>query len=176
LPDHVITPALKSPFMTWFDWTLGAFVAERLTQQRRAFSHRAIWLCCLIPAFIGSTFYKPLTAFSFSLAATLFAVVLDIMLKIQWRKSVLLDAVVFIGTISYSIYLWHQPLLFSFAPHVWSPFGLPIVSLAVIFIISAMSWALIERNGIKLGKALLKLPSISRLFSKQNDIILPQPE
>ncbi len=157
IPAHVITPAFSSPFMTWFDWTLGAFVAERVSQQRSAFSNHYVWISILISLFVGSTLYKPLTPFSFSLAAAVSAVVLDLMLHINWRKSVFLGAVLFIGTISYSLYLWHLPLLGT-RFHITGLHGVVrwIAAFIAIFALSSLSWYIIEKKGVQLGKMLQK--------------------
>ena len=157
LPDHLGSPAFSSPFTTWFDWTLGAFVAERFSQERRAFTKHSVWLLILVPLFLMSTIYTQSAALiSFSVAAAVSAVVLDLMVKVNWRKSRLLSIGTFIGTISYSLYLWHQPLLFRLSYHFR---GLPffprwIAVVIIIFALSALSWALIERNGIRLGHIL----------------------
>ena len=157
LQERVGAPAFNSPIMTWFDWTLGAYIAERTAQQRRAFTKHAVWLAVLAPAFVFSTVFKPLTVFSFSLAAAVSAVVLDLMVSMRSSRNLGLSFLAFTGLISYSVYLWHQPLLSMlsgwfgrFAPSL-------IAGVATAGAIAGLSWLsyrLIEREGSRLGKRL----------------------
>jgi peptidoglycan/LPS O-acetylase OafA/YrhL len=143
--------------MTWFDWTLGAYVAERALQQQRAFRKHALWLALLVPAFVLSTLFKPLMIFSFSLAAGASAVVLDLMVRRRFRENFVLTSLAFVGLISYSIYLWHQPLLSRF-PYWFGRLAPPwvagIASAIAIALLSWLSYRFIERQGSRLGKAL----------------------
>lgn len=67
-----------------------------------------------------------------------------------WMTRLLsLRVLVFVGLISYSLYLWHWPLLVLFRSTVWSVKGLPQIPvlgyLAIALVVSWVSWALIER-------------------------------
>ena len=122
LPDHVITPALTSPFATWFDWTLGA-----------------------------------LTVLSFMLAAAVSAVVLDWLVRADIRRNVVTAVAGFVGTVSYSIYLWHQPLLFRLSTRIERYTNQPITVLAVaafLFLLAYISFRIFERGGILVGAVL----------------------
>ncbi len=156
LPDHLISPAFCSPLMTWFDWTLGAYVAERAAQSRAAFRYRAVWVVLGLAAFVASTLYKPLTAFSFSLAAVVSAVVLDGLVWTPLRKTALVSALSFVGTVSYSIYLWHQPLVFgtvqSFRLH--TTHSVTLVAAMALVAMVFVSYYLFERGGVIAGKVL----------------------
>ena len=156
LPDHLISPAFCSPLMTWFDWTLGAYVAERAAQSRAAFRHRAAWVVLGLAAFVGSTFYKPLTAFSFSLAAVVSAVVLDGLVWTPLRRTALVSALGFVGTVSYSIYLWHQPLVYGTADLFRLHAAGPVTPEAAVALVAMVfvSYYLFERGGVIAGKVL----------------------
>lgn len=77
------------------------------------------------------------------------------------RKVLANPASVFIGKISYTLYLWHWPLL-SFAwlllgaQAYWQAHGLRFVLVAIAFVLATLTWRLVEepiRHGKFLGKA-----------------------
>ncbi len=175
LPDHIITATFTSPFMTWFDWTLGAFVAECFFRGDRAFRRPGFWLLFLIPVFAVSTLFKPATVFSFSLAAGIAAVVLDAALDRRWKKSPKVATLTFIGTISYSLYLWHQPIMTKVPHSIARLLGLPgaWVAFSVSLVIGAyVSYRLLELGGMKLGAHLWSVVVKSH---KEKGRIIPQP-
>ena len=159
VPDHVITPVLTLPPLTWFDWTLGAFVAERFHAGRAVFTRRGVWLAALAGLFLASTLYRPLTVFSFSLAAAASAVLLDGALQVAWSRGAWVAALEFVGLISYSLYLWHQPLIVPVmawltpllgSPAAWGVFG------ALLAAGGWLSFRFLEQPGIRLGDVLWK--------------------
>jgi len=155
LPEHLISAVFCSPFMTWFDWALGAYVAEQALQGKPAFTRHGAWLATLVPAFVASTLFKPLTCLSFSLAAVVSALGLDLIVRAPVGRGFVARSLAFVGTISYSVYLWHQPLL-AILPGWFGRF-LPAPSLATalaIALISYISYEWLERPGIKVGKYL----------------------
>lgn len=157
LPEGVINAAFTAPLMTWFDWTLGAFVAERFIRGDCAFRRRSLWLLILVPLFVGSTLFKPATVFSFSLAAGIAAVVLDAALWVRWGRTPWVAAFTFIGTISYSLYLWHQPIMTKVPHSIARLLGLPGAWLAFFIALgvgSYLSYRLLELGGINLGASL----------------------
>ncbi len=174
IPDLHVAPAFSSPLMTWFDWTLGAYVAERFFKGERAITRGWIGFTILIPLFVVSTFYKPLTSFSFSLAAAISAIALDAALQVRWRPGLWVTGLSFIGTISYSVYLWHQPRLLDAAFRLKRLVGSPSAAwLGVAVLLIGGSWLsfrLFELPAIDAGKVLwrrLHLKSKGRASQNQ---------
>jgi peptidoglycan/LPS O-acetylase OafA/YrhL len=160
LPENPITSTFTFPLMTWFDWTLGAFVAEHFFNDNCAFNRKSIYLAFLLPFFVASTLFKPLTIFSFTLAAIVAAIFLDAALHISWRKSHVVTFLAFIGAISYSLYLWHQPLLYPIIHTIENFTGsafLTLLGLSTLTIAGSwISFRIFEKVGIRIGDLLWK--------------------
>jgi peptidoglycan/LPS O-acetylase OafA/YrhL len=182
-PDHSVNPAMTSPLMTWADWMLGAWIAECYGANRRAFPPNRMLPLLMLIGFLASTIYRPLTAFSFSLAALSSAVWLDQRLHREASTTrqagfpaFLKKGAVWIGLISYSVYLWHEPILIH-----WHSFmtqhlngkltggSFALLALGIPMLLAAtvayLSYRLIEKPGIRVGRWLL-----DRLA------LLPQPD
>jgi peptidoglycan/LPS O-acetylase OafA/YrhL len=186
LPEHPITPAFSAPIMTWFDWTLGAYVAERLFEERTAFRRHFTWLLVLVPIFVLSTLCKPMTTFSFTLAAAISAVILDLAVRGEGRRGVIPTSISFIGIISYSIYLWHQPLFFRLEWWGQALFhrlaGCPaprlvtaMLALASLVCLALLSYHFIERGGRQLGLWLWPLKPADSLGGRRAPTELESP-
>lgn len=101
-----------SPFVLWFDWLLGAYLAERLHAGKRAALPAplpsVLLLCAML---ILASCFKPLAFIAFTIASVLSVYLVDHFLRAnsapdRWHRIWMP-----LGLISYSFYLWHQPLI-----------------------------------------------------------------
>ena len=110
-----------SPFSYWFSWSIGAYVADCWSVERPIVIEK-IYLAPTICAAFASQLCAFTVIFSFPLFATATAVACSRLLSSQWSlpqhgvSGALSRHFAFLGTISYSFYLIHQPLLEKIAP------------------------------------------------------------
>ena len=131
----------------WFTWALGMYLAEEFAAGRRAFARPAVWGPALAAAFVAATFAKPTWAVSFTLAAGAAAVATEAALwspRWDWLGGRWLVAA---GLCSYSVYLWHQPLVWviatGFARLRWPPaVQFAAVSAVTAVVAGAVGWGL----------------------------------
>jgi len=106
----------NSPFAYWFSWAIGAYVAENATTKRRE-SLRWVDLRWLIFFNLASFLFAPLASVSFPLVAFTTAVAIDRFIESRWHPvnspiaGVFWNHLTWLGIISYSVYLIHQPVL-----------------------------------------------------------------
>lgn len=101
-----------SPFVLWFDWLLGAYLAERLHAGKSASLPPAFpTVLGLSGLFLLASCFKPLSFLSFTIASLLSVYLVDRCLRssrvLTWSDRLWMP----LGLISYSFYLWHQPLI-----------------------------------------------------------------
>lgn len=151
------------PTMLWFDWTLGAFLAERFLDGRRAYSPSRTLRWVVLGLTVLATFSKPTAIFAFSMASVFCALVCESYLRREKEFAWIERWLVPIGLCSYSFYLFHYPLI----PMVAAQFrrfvlfktelGLLGAAPIAILIISAISFAAymtIEKSSIATGRYL----------------------
>jgi peptidoglycan/LPS O-acetylase OafA/YrhL len=153
------------PLAYWFSWTMGAWIAEAWTKRESLFFDRFPFSLAFT-IFIATWFFHPLDAFFFPAASLATAVLLAQTIKKQEApppraKHAVCSALGFIGSISYSLYLFHQPLIslwnklstkFIGSPEpIWLFFVL-CASIVPITILSWISYRWIECPGIAAGK------------------------
>jgi peptidoglycan/LPS O-acetylase OafA/YrhL len=92
-------------------WILGSCLAEAYVQRERFFRPRILWLVASLALFIVGRSFPFIFEFRFFLDALFCAVLLEIYLASRRPLNRFERLLVPIGLISYSIYLWHQPLI-----------------------------------------------------------------
>lgn len=119
----------NSPFAFWFSWAIGAYVAQNSIIERRE-SFKWVDFRVLILLNLAAVLYKPLAFASFPLIAFATAVAIDRYIAKRWHSIKLpfgrtvWNHLTWLGIISYSVYLVHQPILAQ-AGNLLAKLGLP---------------------------------------------------
>lgn len=106
----------ESPFAYWGSWAIGAYLAEQFLDGRPTFLGR-LPLGALLPLCLVFPVVKPLVVFAFPLFAVTTAVIMDRCLRGEWKMpqtglcARACQHLSFVGLVSYSLYLIHQPFL-----------------------------------------------------------------
>jgi peptidoglycan/LPS O-acetylase OafA/YrhL len=165
LQDWSQPPALSlwNYTMTLFiDWLMGAWLAEKWQAKERLVGASPGKILLLGFLAVVITWNKITMAFmGFTAFSLLYVAILEYYLYSPLPFSWLEKRMVPIGVCSYSIYLWHQPLL-DFTLHELQKFGLPqtpmaslaalpVILLAMI-LLGFVSYKLIELPSITIGK------------------------
>ena len=106
-----VSPAWSFPLVTWCDWILGAVLAEALVAGRPVFRHEWRWLIGTGALTIFALHFKPLNAQAFLLASAFSAVLIQIYVTRRSTLNLAERFLVPIGLASYSLYLWHEPMI-----------------------------------------------------------------
>ena len=157
------------PTMLWFDWTLGAFLAEEFLAGRRAFPRSRLLRLVALLALVVSVFFKPGNALAFSISSCALVLLVESYL---WRapgESLLERALVPLGLCSYSFYLLHYPFIRDLLhripvattwPEPWHAIVVFPIAFLLLFAVSWLSYHLLERTSNRLGRILW--PSLGR--------------
>lgn len=151
----------------WFDWALGAYLAERFVRGERVFARPGPWAAVFVPLFLAAPFFKPLSPLGFTFGSVLSALALENRLAASGSAGGIGGKIEMIfgsvGIYSYSLYLFHQPLLRSIAvasgiDRLPDPAVRMVLLLAAGTILNcAAAWLVhrtIETGGESLGRSL----------------------
>ncbi|WP_050028675.1 acyltransferase [Verrucomicrobium sp. BvORR034] len=109
-----------SPFAYWFSWSLGGYIAQQAIAGVTPRLLSRISFPCVAGMAVLAPFAKPTAPFSFLIAALGTGVAFERLLSGRWQiqssvaSSFLTRHLVFLGMVSYSFYLIHQPVLTKF--------------------------------------------------------------
>lgn len=164
-----------SPAVLLFDWTLGAWLAEAWVKGERvkALEWLALPAATLFPFVWRSPFGH---VFAFTIFALISAGAMSLWLASNQPQRRWSMGVAWVGLISYSLYLWHMPLLGRMLFYLGA-YGSPSIELlgflfGVVPLLLLGSWLSrrwIEKPGEALGRW-LKFPSGSKIGSPAIEI------
>jgi peptidoglycan/LPS O-acetylase OafA/YrhL len=166
LPDAVI----GSPFAFWFSWSIGAFLAQRFLEKKPSPLLKLRFDVLLVLALL-LPFFRPTEPYMFIATALLTGIAIEKYAYGFWQipkgkyLTPLIRHLSFLGVVSYSFYLIHQPILLlirrlpvtfyslplNVSPH--SRFILCIVLYPLLLILACPMYRYVEMPSAKLGKA-----------------------
>jgi len=168
LPHYFI----NSPFAFWFSWSIGAYLCECYIAGRssRLFSVRFDLMALIV---FSLPLFRPTDPFSFLGFSFLTGIAIDRLISGQWTlpEKVLFRTawshLKFLGVVSYSFYLFHQPIieltntvLSELYPegyfHPFAIFALCCAWYPVILIFSYILYRSVEQPSKSLGKTVWK--------------------
>jgi peptidoglycan/LPS O-acetylase OafA/YrhL len=151
---------LNTPSL-WVDWVLGAYLAEQFYHGRKVFRRRLLWASVFLVLFVATDLFKPTSVLSFTVASVLSAIAIEACLytgELARRRWALLST---LGLCSYSVYLWHQPLMdllyrhghIERLPHGCLRFSVMLsLTLLILFPFGYLMYVTVENGSRMLGK------------------------
>jgi len=153
---------ISGPISHWFSWAIGAAAAEAfLKYEALPFQRVPLWIFPTLT--VGTAFVHPLEPFSFMFAALATVSVIAALLKRSdetptRQPGMFHRQIAFLGTISYSIYLLHQPIIM-LVPVYLAKLGMHLSPIATVGVCYLM---LVPTLALSVGfYRIIELPSIA---------------
>ncbi len=157
-----------SPFCFWFSWAIGAALADAFVR-KRPLPFRSVSIVAVGVAAIATSFIRPLNSFSFLFFALLTAATLARLLNRQVAAAQLRWPIAHLrklGVVSYSFYLLHEPLVFSWGRLVRRlplleqdrllAFAMCLCGYPLIYLLARLYYRTVEMRCIAAGKRVLQ--------------------
>ena len=168
-PDHGINFWSCVSLFSFGGWALGALVAEDIATNRQRAFYQKRFLVLSTVACVLSTLWRPTTTLSFALAAVAGALLIKLYADRRATLTRVESQLARFGVMSYSLYLWHQPLLGeleTLGRELSSTLPLNAARVATqltialgLLLITFVSYHLFERPGIAMAAQLQPVPS-----------------
>jgi peptidoglycan/LPS O-acetylase OafA/YrhL len=151
------------PTMLWFDWALGAYLAEEFLSGRRAFPRSILLRIAAFLVLLLSVFWKPGNALAFSLSSCALVLLVESYLWRDKGENLLERLLVPLGLCSYSLYLLHYPFVPDLLHRLpiarglnepWHAIVLFPIAFAILFAAAYVSYLTLERGSIRVGRIL----------------------
>ncbi|MBC7914871.1 MAG: hypothetical protein H7Y07_12195, partial [Pyrinomonadaceae bacterium] len=157
-------PFYTSVFSYWMVWTIGAYLAHLYKENKSLSNINAFGLIILLLPLLAlrlTILHQYLWPYLF---AIYFALFIDRLLRVQVASGRFIKVIEIIGLCSYSIYLFHQPVLSFFKDSVFNQqrfstiMEIAIMGITVIIIggLSYLSYRTLELSSIKVGNKVYK--------------------
>jgi peptidoglycan/LPS O-acetylase OafA/YrhL len=149
------------PFRWWYDWSIGVFIAACWADRRRIFPDN-VWLGAALAAFTYYTIvFTNWIVLRWIMPPLFFAYLVEACVWSTRPVGRTARAAALVGVCSYSLYLWHQPMMHWIVSYygqistssgpisIW--LGLCLVLLVIVLAMAAASYFLIEKPSIAIG-------------------------
>jgi peptidoglycan/LPS O-acetylase OafA/YrhL len=125
--------SFRIPCSFWGEWAFGMYLAERHCAGAKPLKHAVLLGCILLALAAGSMHFYPLRTFTFGFFGLGFGFLLERYIRrpLAGRAG---KGLAWVGMLSYSLYLLHQPLVYRFQS--WSDATLhihPVIEATILF-------------------------------------------
>jgi peptidoglycan/LPS O-acetylase OafA/YrhL len=173
----------RSAVMAWCDWILGACLAEAHVNKKHFFTNGKVSICVSFVIFIGCLQFHMFLPEIFLFSSVFFCAVMDRYLVSQAAPSLIERALIPVGIISYSLYLWHLPILYfvhDLIPKLgvpFSPWRFALIDVPVTFVIlgaiGAASWHYVEVGVPRWLKRHKMVPHVDQALPEMATVKMP---
>jgi peptidoglycan/LPS O-acetylase OafA/YrhL len=174
----------RSTVMTWCDWILGACLAEAHVHKKTLFTRGNLAIVLSFVVFIVALQFHMFLSEMYLFASVFFAAVMDRYLLSNRPTSWIERGLIPVGIISYSLYLWHLPVIYfvhdlvpklsiPFSPWRFALLDLPL-TLVILGAISATSWHYVEVGVPRWLKKHKLVPHVKRDLPEIATVTIPQ--